>query len=39
MTTIMYVLLLLIVDLMYAFVDPRIKAQYASGGRKRRQAA
>ena len=29
MTTILYVLVQLIVDLMYAFVDPRIKAQYA----------
>jgi len=34
MTTILYVLVQLIVDLLYAFVDPRIKSQYV--GRKRR---
>ena len=39
MTTILYVLILLIVDLLYAFVDPRIKAQYSSGGKKRRRVA
>jgi peptide/nickel transport system permease protein len=39
MTTILYVVLLLIVDLLYAFVDPRIKAQYASAGKKARRAA
>lgn len=30
LTTILYVVLLLIVDLMYAFVDPRIKSQYTA---------
>ena len=35
MTTILYVLVQLLVDLLYAFVDPRIKAQYAR--RKRRK--
>ena len=35
LTAIMYVLLLLIVDLVYGFVDPRIKAQYAPVRRKR----
>lgn len=39
LTCIMYVLVLLLVDLIYAFVDPRIKAQYQSGGKKRRKAA
>jgi peptide/nickel transport system permease protein len=40
MTAILYVLLQLIVDLLYAFVDPRIKAQYANyGNKKRRRAA
>ena len=39
MTTILYVLVQLIVDLLYAFVDPRIKAQYASGKKKRRRTA
>jgi ABC-type dipeptide/oligopeptide/nickel transport system permease component len=38
MTTILYVLVQLIVDLLYAFVDPRIKAQYTSA-RKRKRAA
>ena len=35
MTTILYVLLQLLVDFLYAFVDPRIKSKYASSGRKR----
>ena len=39
MTTIIYVVLQLVVDLLYAFVDPRIKSQYANAGRKRRRAA
>lgn len=39
MTCILYVIVLLIVDLLYAFVDPRIKAQYASGGRRRKVTA
>ena len=38
MTTILYVVLQLVVDLLYAFVDPRIKSQYANIGRKKKQA-
>ena len=38
MTTILYVLIMLIVDLLYAFVDPRIKSQYMTGKRKRKRA-
>ena len=38
MSTIIYVLLQLIVDLMYAFVDPRIRAQYTNRKKKRRSA-
>jgi len=34
MTTIIYVLVQLIVDLLYAFVDPRIKAQYVRAKRE-----
>ncbi len=34
LTTAIVSLLLLAVDLLYAFVDPRIKAQYAKGGKK-----
>ena len=34
LTTALVSVLLLIVDLLYAFVDPRIKAQYAKGGKK-----
>ena len=37
MTCIVYVLLLLLVDLLYAFVDPRVKTMYASGARKKRR--
>ena len=37
LTTIIYVLMLLLVDVMYAFVDPRIKAQYASGSRRKKK--
>lgn len=33
MTTIMISVILLVIDLLYAFVDPRIKAQYAKGGK------
>jgi len=36
MTTILYVLVMLIVDLLYAFVDPRIKAQYTAKSRKKK---
>ena len=35
MTTILYVIVMLIVDLAYAYVDPRIKSQYI--GKKRKQ--
>lgn len=35
LTTVLYVLILLLVDLAYAFIDPRIKAQYSSSGRKK----
>ena len=38
MTSIIYVLLLLIVDLLYAFIDPRIKAQYINTAKKRKRA-
>ena len=34
LTTACISILLLIVDLLYAFVDPRIKAQYSKGGKK-----
>lgn len=37
MTTFLYVLVQLIVDLLYAFVDPKIKSQYAGASRKRRR--
>ena len=33
LTTVLYVLVLLIVDMAYAIIDPRIKAQYSSSGR------
>jgi len=36
MTTVLYVLVHLIVDVLYAFIDPRIKAQYTSGKRKKK---
>ncbi|MBQ8986149.1 MAG: ABC transporter permease subunit [Lachnospiraceae bacterium] len=39
LTTVLYVILMLIVDLLYAFVDPRIKSQYQSGAKKKRKAA
>ncbi len=38
MTTILISVLLLFVDLLYAFVDPRIKAQYARGGAENERA-
>jgi len=34
MTTILYVLVQLVVDIMYAFVDPRIKSQYINSVKK-----
>jgi len=39
MTTVLYVLIHLIVDVLYAFIDPRIKAQYVSGKRKKKYSA
>lgn len=39
MTTILYVLMQVIVDLAYAFVDPRIKARYVKAKKPRRAAA
>jgi len=38
MTTIMYVLVQLIVDVLYAFVDPRIKAQYKNYGKRKKKS-
>ena len=38
MTTILYVLVQLIVDILYAFVDPRIRAQYTNYGRRKKRA-
>jgi peptide/nickel transport system permease protein len=39
MTTILYVILQLVVDLLYAFVDPRIKSAYAKKSRKKKHPA
>ena len=36
LTSVLYVLVQLAVDLMYAFVDPRIKAQYIRYTKKRK---
>ncbi|MCL2391187.1 MAG: ABC transporter permease subunit [Oscillospiraceae bacterium] len=38
LTTVLYVLILLMVDLAYAFIDPRIRAQYTKSGRKKKKA-
>lgn len=38
LTCTLYVLLLLLVDIVYALVDPRIRAQYSSGSKRRRRA-
>ena len=38
LTTIFYVVVLLIVDLVYAFVDPRIKAQYVSAKKMKKRS-
>ncbi len=38
MTTILVSIVLLIVDLLYAAVDPRIKAQYVTSKRRKRMA-
>lgn len=37
LTTILYVVLLLVIDLLYAAVDPRIKSQYVSGSKKKKK--
>ena len=37
--TILYVIILLGVDIAYAFIDPRIRAQYTRSGRKSKKAA
>ena len=39
MTTFLYVLVQLLVDLMYALVDPRIRSSFSNAGRKRRVRA
>jgi len=39
LTAVMYVIILLLVDLAYAFIDPRIRAQYASKSKKRKKSA
>jgi peptide/nickel transport system permease protein len=39
MTTVMYVIIQLGVDLLYALVDPRIKSQYARPGKRRSRPA
>ena len=36
LTTIIYVLILLLVDIVYAFVDPRIRSQYTAGSKRRK---
>lgn len=38
MTTILYVMLQLLVDILYAFADPRIKAQYTAGRKRKRSS-
>ena len=39
LTSIIYVVVLLLVDIVYALIDPRIKAQFLSHKRKRRRVA
>jgi len=39
MTTIIYVIVLLTVDLLYAFIDPRIKAQYVGRSKRKKPPA
>ena len=39
LTSTLYSIILLIVDLIYAFVDPRIKAAYTSKGKKKKKGA
>jgi len=38
LTSILYVLVQLVVDLLYAFIDPRIKAQYTSTGKRKKRS-
>ena len=33
-----FAVVMILVDLVFAFIDPRIKAQYESGGRRRKPA-
>ena len=33
---ILFSLVILAIDLVYAYIDPRIKAQYTSGGRRKK---
>jgi len=37
LTTVLYVLVQLVVDVLYAFIDPRIKSQYVGARRKRKK--
>jgi len=39
LTTVLYVLVQLVVDVLYAFIDPRIKAQYAGVKKPKRKVA
>jgi len=39
LTSMMYVLVMLIIDVLYAFLDPRIKSQYVGSVKKRRKKA
>jgi len=39
LTTVLYVLILLLVDLAYAFIDPRIRAQYTNSKRKKKASS
>ncbi|NMA25058.1 MAG: ABC transporter permease subunit [Clostridiales bacterium] len=39
MTTIIYCIVQLLVDMAYAFIDPRIKVQYTRAGKSKRRAA
>jgi len=39
LTTVLYVLVMLIVDILYAIVDPRIRAQYVSAGKRKKNSA
>ena len=39
LTTILYVLVQVIIDIMYAFIDPRVKAQYISAGKRKKRTS